>query len=283
MPDRRRLRVPVGRHDRELHGRDRRRASRSSTPVWASKRRTTRRSSTRCTTGRRRTSSRRRRTSTTSAASRTSASRARATSRRPTTRGVKPTTLASRVRVPTRSTCGSAISVGARRGSSSSIRARCSTRIAPRPTSGSTTGSRWESATSRSSASPRRVARPSTRASCGFRSTAICFISNLVGPMFPHFPNFNTLRGDKYRFVEPYLESVRTVRALKPEILVTGRNEPIRGAALDRRLPRSAPRRGRLRAPGHARRHQRRHRHLHAHARDRVCPTTSVLVRSTGA
>jgi alkyl sulfatase BDS1-like metallo-beta-lactamase superfamily hydrolase len=60
----------------------------------------------------------------------------------------------------------------------------------------------------------------------------ICFVSNLVGPMFPHFPNFNTLRGDKYRFVEPYLESVRTVRALQPEILVTGRNEPIRGAAL---------------------------------------------------
>ena len=60
----------------------------------------------------------------------------------------------------------------------------------------------------------------------------ICFISNLVGPMFPHFPNFNTLRGDKYRFVEPYLESVRTVRALQPEILVTGRHEPIRGAAL---------------------------------------------------
>ena len=60
----------------------------------------------------------------------------------------------------------------------------------------------------------------------------VCFISNLVGPMFPHFPNFNTLRGDKYRFVEPYLESVRSVRALQPEILVTGRNEPIRGAAL---------------------------------------------------
>jgi alkyl sulfatase BDS1-like metallo-beta-lactamase superfamily hydrolase len=60
----------------------------------------------------------------------------------------------------------------------------------------------------------------------------ICFISNLVGPMFPHFPNFNTLRGDKYRFVEPYLASVRTVRALQPEVLVTGRNEPIRGTAL---------------------------------------------------
>src|SRR4029450_4167177 len=67
----------------------------------------------------------------------------------------------------------------------------------------------------------------------------ICFISNLVGPMFPHFPNFNTLRGDKYRFVEPYLESVRAGRASTPEGgacgpvgLVPGGKEPIRGAAL---------------------------------------------------
>ena len=27
-------------------------------------------------------------------------------------------------------------------------------------------------------------------------------ISNMVGPLFPHFPNLNTLRGDRYRFVE---------------------------------------------------------------------------------
>ena len=40
------------------------------------------------------------------------------------------------------------------------------------------------------------------------RRTAL--ISNLFGPLFPHFPNLNTLRGDRYRFVEPYLESVRT-------------------------------------------------------------------------
>ena len=33
----------------------------------------------------------------------------------------------------------------------------------------------------------------------------IAMVSNLFGPLFPHFPNFNTLRGDKYRFVEPYL------------------------------------------------------------------------------
>jgi glyoxylase-like metal-dependent hydrolase (beta-lactamase superfamily II) len=57
-------------------------------------------------------------------------------------------------------------------------------------------------------------------------------ISNLLGPLFPHFPNLNTLRGDRYRYVEPYLESVRTLRALGPEVLVTGRYEPIVGSDL---------------------------------------------------
>jgi alkyl sulfatase BDS1-like metallo-beta-lactamase superfamily hydrolase len=62
------------------------------------------------------------------------------------------------------------------------------------------------------------------------RRTAL--ISNLLGPLFPHFPNLNTLRGDRYRFVEPYLESVRALRALRPEALITGRHEPIVGGAL---------------------------------------------------
>jgi len=57
-------------------------------------------------------------------------------------------------------------------------------------------------------------------------------VSNLFGPLFPHFPNLNTIRGDRYRFVEPYLQSVRKVRALRPEMLVTGRYEPIAGAEL---------------------------------------------------
>jgi len=60
----------------------------------------------------------------------------------------------------------------------------------------------------------------------------VCLLSNLVGPLFPHFPNLNTLRGDRYRMVEPYLESVRTVRALEPSMLVTGRHEPIAGRGL---------------------------------------------------
>jgi len=62
------------------------------------------------------------------------------------------------------------------------------------------------------------------------RRTAL--VSNLFGPLFPHFPNLNTIRGDRYRFVEPYLQSLRTVRALQPEVLVTGRHEPIVGAEL---------------------------------------------------
>lgn len=57
-------------------------------------------------------------------------------------------------------------------------------------------------------------------------------ISNLLGPLFPHFPNLNTIRGDRYRFVEPYLQSIRTLRELQPETLVTGRYEPIVGAEL---------------------------------------------------
>jgi len=60
----------------------------------------------------------------------------------------------------------------------------------------------------------------------------VCLISNMVGPLFPHFPNLNTLRGDRYRMVEPYLEAVRTVRELRPSILVTGRHEPIVGREL---------------------------------------------------
>jgi glyoxylase-like metal-dependent hydrolase (beta-lactamase superfamily II) len=62
------------------------------------------------------------------------------------------------------------------------------------------------------------------------RRTAL--VSNLLGPLFPHFPNLNTLRGDKYRFVEPYLANIRRLRELRPEVLVTGRHLPIEGADL---------------------------------------------------
>jgi glyoxylase-like metal-dependent hydrolase (beta-lactamase superfamily II) len=60
----------------------------------------------------------------------------------------------------------------------------------------------------------------------------VVLVSNLFGPLFPHFPNFNTLRGDLYRFPVPYLENVDRVRALGAEVLITGRHLPIVGAEL---------------------------------------------------
>jgi glyoxylase-like metal-dependent hydrolase (beta-lactamase superfamily II) len=60
----------------------------------------------------------------------------------------------------------------------------------------------------------------------------IAILSNLFGPLFPHFPNFNTLRGDKYRFPVPYMQNAQRVRALAPELLITGRGMPIVGREL---------------------------------------------------
>jgi len=60
----------------------------------------------------------------------------------------------------------------------------------------------------------------------------IAILSNLFGPLFPHFPNFNTLRGDKYRYPVPYLENARRMRELGAEVLITGRGMPIVGREL---------------------------------------------------
>ena len=43
----------------------------------------------------------------------------------------------------------------------------------------------------------------------------LAFTGNLFGPLFPHFPNFNTIRGDKYRYAEAYLASLDVVRKLE--------------------------------------------------------------------
>jgi len=60
----------------------------------------------------------------------------------------------------------------------------------------------------------------------------ILFSGNVFGPLFPHFPNINTIRGDKYRFIEPYLDSLRRIRALQAETLITGHFQPIEGREL---------------------------------------------------
>jgi alkyl sulfatase BDS1-like metallo-beta-lactamase superfamily hydrolase len=62
----------------------------------------------------------------------------------------------------------------------------------------------------------------------------ILFSGNVFGPLFPHFPNFNTVRGDRYRYIEPYLGSLRRVRDLEAEILITGHFDPVIGKDLIR-------------------------------------------------
>jgi glyoxylase-like metal-dependent hydrolase (beta-lactamase superfamily II) len=63
----------------------------------------------------------------------------------------------------------------------------------------------------------------------------IALVGNQFGALFPHFPNLCTIRGDRYRFVEPYLASLERVLALEPELLVTGHFDPIAGKDVIRR------------------------------------------------
>jgi alkyl sulfatase BDS1-like metallo-beta-lactamase superfamily hydrolase len=63
----------------------------------------------------------------------------------------------------------------------------------------------------------------------------IAFTGNLFGPVFEAMPNLTTTRGDKPRLVERYLHSLDRVRDLKPDLLITGHGEPIRGEATIRK------------------------------------------------
>ena len=57
------------------------------------------------------------------------------------------------------------------------------------------------------------------------------FTSNLFGPVFGSVPNLATLRGDKLRSARQFISSLERVRALEPELLITGHGDPIRGRA----------------------------------------------------
>ncbi len=57
----------------------------------------------------------------------------------------------------------------------------------------------------------------------------ILFSGNILGPLFPTFPNLYTIRGDKYRFADAYIETVELLRDLQPELLITGHFDPITG------------------------------------------------------
>jgi len=58
----------------------------------------------------------------------------------------------------------------------------------------------------------------------------ICLCGNTFGPIFGHIPNLVTMRGDRYRDALTAIASVERVRALQPELLVTGHFAPIDGA-----------------------------------------------------
>lgn len=59
----------------------------------------------------------------------------------------------------------------------------------------------------------------------------IAFAGNLFGALFGHFPNFNTIRGDRVRDPLAFISSANAVLALEPEVLCVGHFAPIYGAA----------------------------------------------------
>jgi alkyl sulfatase BDS1-like metallo-beta-lactamase superfamily hydrolase len=60
----------------------------------------------------------------------------------------------------------------------------------------------------------------------------VCLCSNTFGPVFGHIPNLVTIRGDRYRDALTVIDTIERVRALRPEVLLTGHFAPIRGADL---------------------------------------------------
>ncbi|MCX2933362.1 MBL fold metallo-hydrolase [Mycobacterium sp. CVI_P3] len=58
----------------------------------------------------------------------------------------------------------------------------------------------------------------------------ICLCSNTFGPVFGHIPNLVTMRGDRYRDALTVIDTIERVRDLRPDVLLTGHFDPIRGA-----------------------------------------------------
>lgn len=59
----------------------------------------------------------------------------------------------------------------------------------------------------------------------------IVFTGNLCGPIFGHVPNLYTIRGDRIRYVQWFIDSVQRVIDLGAEVLITGHGDPVRGGA----------------------------------------------------
>jgi alkyl sulfatase BDS1-like metallo-beta-lactamase superfamily hydrolase len=58
----------------------------------------------------------------------------------------------------------------------------------------------------------------------------VCLCGNTFGPVFGHIPNLVTMRGDRYRDALTTIASIERVRALRPDVLLTGHFDPITGA-----------------------------------------------------
>ena len=57
----------------------------------------------------------------------------------------------------------------------------------------------------------------------------ILFSGDTFGPIFPMFPNLTTIRGEKFRFAVPYIETLELLISLEPEMIVPSHFEPISG------------------------------------------------------
>lgn len=66
----------------------------------------------------------------------------------------------------------------------------------------------------------------------------IAIVGNLFGPVFGNHPNLNTLRGDKPRWALQFIESVKKLRALKPELMLTGHEAIEGGEKIEREVTR---------------------------------------------
>lgn len=55
----------------------------------------------------------------------------------------------------------------------------------------------------------------------------ILFTGDLFGHMFPMWPNITTIRGERHRFMMPYVESLNKVLELEPEVIVPSHFYPV--------------------------------------------------------
>ena len=58
----------------------------------------------------------------------------------------------------------------------------------------------------------------------------VLFVGNLFGPVLSSMPFLTTIRGEKPRLVQPYLDALDRVRNLGAETLFAGHSEPVHGA-----------------------------------------------------